>query len=145
MSSTESCSDASSFVSENEYISEYEGISEVETRDMETSIIEGPFINTAENSEVLGDDAAFACSDDPVADEEWTADYEDEIRQADMLEEKMQKRLNGTTEISEWYSIKYKILTVYLVFSPLTWNLFPCTLHYSLIQYLLYFYKTILG
>ena len=111
MSSTESCSDASSFVSENEYIYEYEEISEGEARNMETSIIGGP-INTAENSEVLGDDAAFACSDDPVADEEWTADYEDEMRQVDILEEKMQKRLNGTTEISEWYSIKYKILTV---------------------------------
>ena len=72
-------------------------------RKFQTSIIEGS--TTAENSEVLGDDAAFACSDDPVADEEWTAEYEEEIRQADILEEKMQKRPNGTTDISEWYSI----------------------------------------
>ena len=70
---------------------------------IETSIREGS--TTAENSENLGDNAAFACSDDPVADEEWTAEYEQEIRQADIVEEKLQKRLNGTTQISEWYSI----------------------------------------
>ena len=77
MSSTGSYSDASSFVSENEYISEYEEISD------NTNIMEGS--NTAENSGVLGKDAAFASSDDPVADEEWTANYEEEIRQADIL------------------------------------------------------------
>ena len=104
MSSTESYSDASSFVSENEYISEYEEISD------NTNIMEGS--NTAENFGISGDDAAFACSDDPVADEEWTADYEEEIRQADILEEKMQKRLNGTTEINEWYNVYYKHLFI---------------------------------
>ena len=103
MSSTESSSDESSSVSENEYLSENEEMSDDGACEIETSIIEGS--TTAENSEVLGDDAAFACSDDPVADEEWTAEYEEEIRQADVLEEKMQKRLNGTTDISEWYSI----------------------------------------
>ena len=97
MSSTESSSDESS-VSENEYLSKNEEMSDDGACEIETSIIEGS--TTAENSEVLGDDAAFVCSDDPVADEEWTAEYEEEIRQADILEEKMQKRLNGTTDIS---------------------------------------------
>ena len=93
-------------LSEHEYLSEYEEVSDDGVCKIETSIIEGS--TTAENSEVLGNDAAFACSDDPVADEEWTAEYEEEIRQADIVEEKMQKLLNGTTEISEWYSIYYE-------------------------------------
>ena len=123
MSSTESSSNASSLVSENEYLSENEEMSDDGACEIETSIIEGS--TTAETSKVLGDDATFACSDDPVADEEWTAEYEEEIRQADILEEKMQKRLNGTTDISEWYSIiivntlfiaVYKIFIVYSVF-----------------------------
>ena len=114
MSSTESSSDESSSVSENEYLSENEEISDEGACEIETSIIEGS--TTAENSEVLGDDAAFACSDDPVADEEWTAEYEEEIRQADILEEKMQKRLNGTTDISEWYSIHFVYCCIYLIF-----------------------------
>ena len=104
MSSTASSSDESFSVSENEYLSENEEMSDDGACEIKTSIIEGS--TTAENSEVfIDDDAAFACSDDPVADEEWTAEYEEEIRQADILEEKMQKRLNGTTDISEWYSI----------------------------------------
>ena len=68
--------------------------------------------STAENSGVSGDDAVFACSDDPVADEEWTAGYEKKIRQSDISEEKMQKRLNGTTEINEWYKVYYKHLFI---------------------------------
>ena len=68
--------------------------------------------NTAENSGVLDDDAAFTCSDHPVADEEWTVDYDKEIRQADISEEKMQKRLNGTTKINDWYKFDYKHLFI---------------------------------
>jgi hypothetical protein len=106
MSSTELSSDASSFMSDNEYLSEYEEISDDEGSQIETSINDAT--TSVENFRVLtGDSAAFAWSDDPIADEEWTAEYEEDIRQDELLEEKMQEHLNGTTEISEWYYCVY--------------------------------------
>ena len=48
------------------------------------------------------DDDAYAWADDPVADEEWTAIYEEEMRQREILEEEMLKRLDGTTQLNDW-------------------------------------------
>lgn len=98
MSSTELSSSASSVVSGNDYLSEYEVMSEIEAEE------ESQNVQSCDdaNSRVSSDNDAFAWADDPIADEEWTAEYEEDIRQNEMLEEKMQKRLNGDTELDEW-------------------------------------------
>lgn len=105
ISSTELSSDTSSFVSENEYLSEYEEMSEIEADDssqIETSHVTNSGTTSIVDSAVSSDEDAYAWVDDRVADEEWTAEYEEDIRQNEILEEKMLKRLNGTTELSEW-------------------------------------------
>ena len=40
--------------------------------------------------------------DDPVADEEWTEQYEENMRANEIIQDKMLKRLHGTTELNEW-------------------------------------------
>ena len=60
MSVTESSSDASSLVSTNEYLFENEEMSDDGPCEIGTPIIDSSTM--AENSNVLSDDAAFACS-----------------------------------------------------------------------------------
>ena len=45
-----------------------------------------------ESSTALSDDEAAAYADDPVADEEWTARYEEEMRLNKELEQRLQGR-----------------------------------------------------
>ena len=45
----------------------------------------------------------LALADYPIADKEWTAEYEEELRQNQIIEEEMQNRLDGTTPLDEWY------------------------------------------
>ena len=55
-----------------------------------------------ESSNALSDDEAAAYADDPVADEEWTARYEEEMRLNEELEQRLQGRLDGVVDINEW-------------------------------------------
>ena len=55
-----------------------------------------------ESSTALSDDEAAAYADDPVADEEWTARYEEEMRLNEELEQRLQGRLDGVVDINEW-------------------------------------------
>ena len=48
------------------------------------------------------EEKSLLCADDPVADEEWTAQYEVIMREHLEEEEKLKARLDGTTEIDEW-------------------------------------------
>ena len=48
-----------------------------------------------ESSNALSDDEAAAYADDPVADEEWTARYEEEMRLNEELEQRLLLLTNG--------------------------------------------------
>lgn len=48
------------------------------------------------------DDEANACADDPLADAEWTAQYEEETEKEKELEQELTKRLQGATPVGEW-------------------------------------------
>ena len=75
MSSTDSSSEASSFVSENEYESEFDEISDVESGECSKSI-EG---QTSSNAMAASsDNDSYAWADDPVAEDEWTERRRDE-------------------------------------------------------------------
>ena len=39
---------------------------------------------------------------DPVADEEWTEQYDENMRANEIIQDEMLKRLHGTTELNEW-------------------------------------------
>jgi S-adenosylhomocysteine hydrolase len=79
MSSTDASSEASSFASENDYLSEYDEMSGIEG--LEANISEAKQIETlddvtaeitaADSPVISSDDDAYAWVDDPV-DEEWT-------------------------------------------------------------------------
>ena len=90
MSSTDSSSEASSFVSENEYLSECDEISETEGQASEKDV------------SASSDDDGYAWADDPVADDEWTEKYEEEMRQQEILKEMMLSRLDGSTQLLDW-------------------------------------------
>jgi hypothetical protein len=110
MSSTDSSSKASSFASENEYLSEYDEMSGIEG--LEADISEAEQIETlddvtakitaADSPVISSDDDAYAWVDDPVADEEWTEQYEENMRANEVIKDEMLKRLHGTTELNEW-------------------------------------------
>ena len=41
-------------------------------------------------------------ADEPLADEEWRAHYEEEMKMKRKLEEKLTKRLRGTQKVRDW-------------------------------------------
>ena len=55
-----------------------------------------------EASPPTSDDEATAFADDPLADAEWTAQYEQEIEKEKELEQELTKRLQGATQVSQW-------------------------------------------
>ena len=96
MSSTSSYSE-STIDSEKDYFSEYE--TEFEPEDDASQTRGGTLM---ESSNALSDDEAAGYDDDPVADEEWTARYEEEMRLNEELEQRLQGRLDGVVDINEW-------------------------------------------
>ena len=96
MSSTSSYSE-STIDSEKDYFSEYE--TEFEPEDDASQTHGGTLM---ESSTALSNDEAAAYADDPVADEEWTARYEEEMRLNEELEQRLQGRLDGVVDINEW-------------------------------------------
>ena len=53
------------------------------------------------------------CADDPVADAEWTAKYEKNMMEIKEQETRMNSRLDGSVEISEWYAHKNTLVVIY--------------------------------
>ena len=49
---------------------------------------------------VSSDDEATTFADDPLADAEWTVQYEKEMEKA--LEQELTERLQGSKPVSEW-------------------------------------------
>ena len=54
------------------------------------------------------------CADDPVADAEWTAKYENNMMEIKEQETRMNSRLDGSVEISEWYTYIKIYLWLYI-------------------------------
>ena len=55
-------------------------------------------------SPVTSDDEVTAFADDPRVDAEWTAQYEQEIEKEKELEQELTKRLQGATQVSQWWA-----------------------------------------
>ena len=101
MSTTESSSEASSEISEDNYASEYEIMSDIEAYDSDDINVSSTSAVSAAGH-VSSDEDAYAWVDDPVADQEWIKKYEEDIAERKVFEEKMSKRLDGSTKIEEW-------------------------------------------
>ena len=54
-------------------------------------------------SATSSDEDVVPHADEPLTDEEWTANYEKEREADDELERKLKDRFHGTVEVSEWY------------------------------------------
>ena len=55
---------------------------------------------TSSDDDEFEEDQIFA--DEPLADQEWTARYEEERRANEEIERKLSNRLEGTESVSEW-------------------------------------------
>ena len=44
-----------------------------------------------------------AYTDEPLADDDWLAVYEEERKADEELEKQLQERINGTEEVSKWF------------------------------------------
>ena len=60
--------------------------------------------------EVTDTKAKQLYADEPLADEEWRAHYEEEMKMERKLEEKLTKRLRGTQKVRDWQVAKYVLL-----------------------------------
>ena len=58
-----------------------------------------------------GEDAA-AFAEEPLADEEWTAEYERERKADEEMEKTLRDRLEGTVAETEWYDVFYEIMFI---------------------------------
>ena len=65
---------------------------------------------------VSSDEEGALCADDPVADAEWFARYEQEMHEIRAHEKRMKDRLDGIIELREWYGQSYFTLTKLIVF-----------------------------
>jgi hypothetical protein len=50
------------------------------------------------------DNAGLAYADEPLADDEWLQNYNRQETERLEQEEKLRSRLDGSVEVSEWYS-----------------------------------------
>ena len=57
--------------------------------------------NSSEH-ETSDDEPGDAYANEPMADEEWLAQYEEERKKEEELEKKLQNRLSGAEDIKEW-------------------------------------------
>ena len=75
-------------------------------------------IKTEESTRELGrslptssDEDVVPHADDPLADEEWTTNYEKEREADEELEWKLKDRFHGKVEVSEWYALSQHMFT----------------------------------
>lgn len=59
-------------------------------------------LSSPRSSPASRDEDIAAIADDPVADSEWTENYEKEIEADQALERQLKERLDGKVEITEW-------------------------------------------
>ena len=110
--SSNSSESESSYHSDSEDVREY---SDYE-REVELSSKDESTQSEADSS-VQGESAM--CADDPVADAEWTAKYEKNMMEIKEQETRMNSRLDGSVEISEWYAYIKIYLWLYIYSSKI--------------------------
>ena len=77
------------------------------SEDSEVSYTDYEYVREAENgddrnvSPPTSDDQATAFADDPLADAEWTVQYEKEMEKEKELEQELTERLQGSKPVSE--------------------------------------------
>ena len=88
-----SLSSDSEFISNSES-SEFSGYElEAESQSIE---------QTLSSSDLSSEDEAYAYGNDPIAVAEWTANYEAEMQEVEMLEQMLKDRLDGSVQLNEW-------------------------------------------
>ena len=105
--SSNSSESKSSYHSDSEDVreySDYEKEVELSSEDESTQ--------SKTDSSVQGESAM--CADGPVADAEWTAKYEKNMMEIKEQETRMNSRLDGSVEISEWYAYIKIYLWLYI-------------------------------
>ena len=70
---------------------------------------------TKYSASVSSDEEGALCADDPVADAEWIAQYEQEMQEIRAHEKRMKDRLDGVIEIREWYGQTELIVLSYVL------------------------------
>ena len=51
---------------------------------------------------MASDEVDFGYADEPLADEEWVAQYQEEVKATEELDQRLNNRFDGTQRISEW-------------------------------------------
>ena len=107
--SSNSSESESSYHSGSEDVREY---SDYE-REVELSSEDESTLYT-ERSRLISPRKSAICADDPVADAEWTAKYEKNMMEIKEQETRMNSRLDGSVEISQWYAYIKIYLWLYI-------------------------------
>ena len=81
--------------SEINYIKDYE-------LEVETDRQSGDSLSASDTDGTSSDEDACLCADDPVADEEWTANYKKELKVIEEEEKVLKDRLERRTQLHEW-------------------------------------------
>ena len=111
-SDSESCYDSDEAKTRD--YSDYEGEIEPSSEDEVSTKSQ---TNPTNSASVSSDEEGALCADDPVADAEWFAQYEQEMHEIRAHEKRMKDRLDGIIELREWYGQSYFMLTKLIVFS----------------------------
>ena len=90
---------SSSSESESFYDSDESEINFIPEVEIDQNRQRGP-TGTLSDDDELEEDQLFA--DEPLADQEWTARYEEERRANEELERTLSNRLEGTESVSQW-------------------------------------------
>ena len=51
---------------------------------------------------MASDEVDFGYADEPLADEEWVAQYQEEVKATEELDQRLNNRFDGTQRISGW-------------------------------------------
>ena len=89
--------------SESSYNSDVAEIRNYSDHEGEVELSSGDESQTNSDPADSSDEEGALCVDDPVADAEWTAQYEQEMQEIREQEQRMRDRLDGIIELSEWY------------------------------------------
>ena len=94
--------------------SDYEGEIEISSED-ELSNRRSDIKSQMNSACVSSDEEGALCADDPVADAEWIAQYEQEMQEIRADEKRMKDQLDGVIEIREWYGQTELIVLSYVL------------------------------
>ena len=76
--------------------------------------------NPTNSASVSSDEEGALCADDPVADAEWFAQYEQKMHEIRAHEKRMKDRLDGIIELREWSRLQSMAVFVKILGAPKT-------------------------